>query len=270
MQGTEVGYQEEVRAHGASIGASAASATSVLRTPSAQTSAECAPSAIGPPARGRRGRGLSFSLDRLRARLSERRSRVVEDALARERRRIAADVHDLVMQDLAFALATARVLADEPVRAAQASAVVAAGERALAGARHVVGGLVAHDRTPVVEAVEAGVRTAVRNTPLRFDAAGVPAGAQPDRPTLDALVHIAREAVTNAVKHAAPTSVEVVLEREDEWRLLVRDDGRGFDALTAGGGFGLQSMRAHAVALGGSLRVSSSPEHGTAVEAMLP
>lgn len=198
----------------------------------------------------------------------------MEDALARERRRIAAEVHDLVMQDLAFALATARVLADEPVRAPQASVVVAAGERALAGARHVVGGLVAQDRQPVVESVEAGVRTAARSTPLSFDASGVPAGEQPDQPTLDALVHIGREAVTNAIKHTSPTVIEVALERADEWRLLVRDDGRGFDALAAGGsgggGFGLQSMSRHAQALGGLLRVTSSPELGTAVEAMLP
>ncbi len=200
----------------------------------------------------------------------------MQDALVRERSRIAADVHDLVMQDLAFALATARVLADEPIRAPQASAVVAAGERALAGARHVVGSLVDQDRTPVVQAVEAGVRAAARNTPLDFDAGGIPAGEQPDAPTLSALVHIAREAVTNAVKHASPATVEVTLERADEWRLRVSDDGRGFHApdrapnLAAVGGFGLESMSRHARALGGSLRVLSSPQTGTTVEALLP
>jgi signal transduction histidine kinase len=194
----------------------------------------------------------------------------VEDALARERRRIAADVHDLVMQDLAFALATARIIADEPVRASQVSAVVAAGERALAGARHVVGGLVAQDRKPVVETVEASVRMAARATPLSFDAGGVPVGEQPDHPTLDALVHIGREAVTNSIKHASPTVIEVALERGDEWRLRVRDDGRGFDAIVANRGFGLESMNRHARALGGSLHVTSAPELGTTVEAMLP
>ena len=57
------------------------------------------------------------------------------DALAQERGRIAADVHDLVMQDLAFALAAARTLADDPALAQRALAVVEASERALAGAR---------------------------------------------------------------------------------------------------------------------------------------
>lgn len=192
------------------------------------------------------------------------------DALAQERRRLAADVHDLIMQDLALALATARALADDAARAPLASAVVAAAERALAGAHHIVGGLAARDRQPVVAAVEASVRTAARRTQLSFDATGVPAGAQPDQPTLDALVHIGREAVTNAVKHADPLAIGVVLERVDEWRLRVHDDGRGFDASDTGGGFDLGSMMRHAHALGGSLRVSSAAGAGTTVEAILP
>jgi signal transduction histidine kinase len=202
----------------------------------------------------------------------------VADALARERRRIAAEVHDLVMQDLSLALASARALADDPVAARHASVVVAAGERALAGARRIVSELAAPDRKPLVEAVEAverSVRRAARDVPLSFDAHGVTVGAQPDEPTLDALVHIGREAVTNAIKHAAPTAIEVVLERAEEWHLRVRDDGHGSDAGDAGGrrgvgGFGLASMRRHAHALGGSLRVSSAPGAGTTVEAVLP
>ena len=45
----------------------------------------------------------------------------------------------------------------------------------------------------------------------------------------------------------------------DEWRLTVRDNGRGFDAYVCdgGGGFGLASMRRQAEALGGVLRVRS-------------
>lgn len=246
---TTVGNQGEAHVHGVPLGSVAAGA--------------------GRSVRARRSRTLP-TLERLRPRLWDRRNRVVEDALARERRRIAADVHDLVMQDLAFALATARALANEPVHASQAGAVVAAGERALAGARHVVGGLIAQDRKPVVESVETSVRTAARNTPLSFDATGVPADAQPDPPTLDALIHIGREAVTNAIKHASPAAIEVALERADEWRLRVHDDGRGFVVMAADGGFGLQSMNRYAQALGGSLRVLSAPELGTTVEAVLP
>jgi signal transduction histidine kinase len=191
-------------------------------------------------------------------------------ALARERRRMAADVHDLIMQDLSFALANARTLVDDPARGDSASTIVSAGERALAGARDVVSGLIEQRSLPIAAAVEGSARTAARQTPLRFHASGTLTAAQPDAPTCDALVHIAREAVTNAVKHARAGSIEVALEREDEWRLVVVDNGRGFDTETGDHGFGLASMRLQAETLGGTLLVRSAPVGGTTVEAFLP
>ena len=106
--------------------------------------------------------------------------------------------------------------------------------------------------------------------PLSFDVTRVPADAQPDEPTLDALVHIGREAVRNAVKHADPLAIGVALEYAEEWRLQVRDDGCGFDESDTGGGFGLDSMSRHAHALGGSLRVRTAVGVGTTIEAILP
>jgi signal transduction histidine kinase len=190
-------------------------------------------------------------------------------ALVHERNRVAADVHDLIMQDLALALANARTLVDDPACAPQVGTVVTAGERALAGARVLINGLAERDSQPIAEAVETSVRAAARHTPLTFHASAARVLPEPDESTRDTLVHIAREAVTNAVKHARPTAIGVTFERDDEWRLAVRDDGRGFDASGAGEGFGLASMRRHAEALGGVLRVRSD-DGGTTVEASLP
>jgi signal transduction histidine kinase len=194
----------------------------------------------------------------------------VANLLERERRRTAADVHDLIMQDLSLALATARMLADDPAQAVHAAIVVAACERALAGARSTVDTLLARDAEPGVATVAAAARAASRRVPLSFTADAVPHDAQPDEATLDTLVHVAREAVTNAVKHAAPSAIEVVLEYGESWRLLVRDDGCGFESGGAQRGFGLDSMAAQARALGGRLRVSSAAGAGTIVEAILP
>ena len=87
-------------------------------------------------------------------------------------------------------------------------------------------------------------------------------------------MHIAREAVTNAVKHARPNAIEVVLEHAGQWRLTVRDDGHGFDEAPAAnpavGGFGLVSMRESAHALGGAVHIGSLTGAGTTVEAVLP
>jgi signal transduction histidine kinase len=198
-------------------------------------------------------------------------SLAMAEAVARERRRVAADVHDLIMQDLSFALATARTLVDDPAVSQRAGVVVAASERALAGARDVVGALVGDDREPVARALEAAVRTAARNVPLNFEATGVSASARPDGLTRDTLIHVGREAVTNAVKHAGSPRVEVRFDHLDEWRLRVRDLGRGFDPESTSEGFGLESMRRHAEALGGSLRVTSAHgATGTIVELSLP
>jgi signal transduction histidine kinase len=188
-----------------------------------------------------------------------------------ERRRIAADIHDLVMQDLSFALARARTLADDPALRSQAAIVIEAGERALAGAREVVDGLVDQDRRPVVAAVEAAVLKAARKAPVSFEAVGIQESVRADQPTHDALVHIGREAVTNAIKHAGPgAGVQVVFERDDEWRLIVRDTGRGFALDSTPGGFGLESMRGRVRELGGSLRVTSAQGIGSTIEATLP
>jgi signal transduction histidine kinase len=194
-------------------------------------------------------------------------------ALAHERRRVAADVHDLVMQDLSLALANARTLADGQESTPGASIVVSAGERALAGARVVVSGLTkspARDSEPIVRAIQTSAEAAARSTPLIFDADGVPGSVRPDRPTREALVHIAREAVTNATKHARSNSIEVSLRYTGQWRLVVRDEGNGFDPSGEESNFGLSSMRAHAQALGGVLHISSAAEEGTTVEVVLP
>jgi signal transduction histidine kinase len=203
-------------------------------------------------------------------------------ALAHERRRVAADIHDLIMQDLSLALANARAVASDAT-GSRASLVVSAGERALAGAREVVDGLTgepARRRSepiePIVRAIETSAQAAARSTRLIFDADGVPVSARADRPTREALVHVAREAVTNATKHARPNAIEVTLRYTGQWRLTVRDEGRagesqGFDAQGSGnGGFGLSSMRAHVHALGGVLNVSSAASRGTTVEVVLP
>ncbi len=228
------------------------------------------PATLGSAARGASTVATATLLARARRARPFGARRATARALAHERRRIAAGVHDLIMQDLSLALATARGLAEEPGDAAQAEAIVSAGERALAGARQVLSELATRDTRPIDQAVEASVRAAARHTQLAFHASLPAPPADVDEPTRDALVHIAREAVTNAVKHARASTVEVVLEHAGHWRLTVRDDGRGFDEAPAEEGFGLHSMHQSARSLGGVVRVGSASGGGTTVEAELP
>jgi PAS domain S-box-containing protein len=87
-------------------------------------------------------------------------------------------------------------------------------------------------------------------------------------PVEQMLYRIAQEALNNALKHAAATSVTVYLRTDDERvELEVVDDGRGFDpdATGAGGGIGLSSMRERVEKLAGTLTIHSKPGEGTRV-----
>jgi signal transduction histidine kinase len=88
-------------------------------------------------------------------------------------------------------------------------------------------------------------------------------------PVEEGLYRIAQEALNNALKHAAATSVTVYICAEGERvELEVADDGLGFDPDTVGdrGGMGLTSIRERAEKLGGSLTVLSAPGEGTRVK----
>jgi len=90
----------------------------------------------------------------------------------------------------------------------------------------------------------------------------------------EALVRIAREAVTNAARHGDAGLVRVELENGSGLTLRIVDDGRGFDAAAARrsrrGGFGLVSMSERAKAVGGVLHVASTRGAGTTVEVEMP
>jgi signal transduction histidine kinase len=95
--------------------------------------------------------------------------------------------------------------------------------------------------------------------------------------TIDtALYRIVQEALTNVARHAEAQSVSVLLEyRDDSVRLIVEDDGVGFDVATivdaqARERLGLYGMRERAVLLGGTLTIESLPGTGTAIFVDIP
>ncbi|MCB9419022.1 MAG: GAF domain-containing protein [Ardenticatenaceae bacterium] len=93
-------------------------------------------------------------------------------------------------------------------------------------------------------------------------------------PTVEeTLYHIAQEALNNALKHADATAVTVQIAQEPDGavRLVVTDNGRGFDpdAAMFQGGMGLANMRQRAESRGGTLEIVSSPGQGCTVTVRL-
>lgn len=83
-----------------------------------------------------------------------------------------------------------------------------------------------------------------------------------------ALYRVVQEAVTNVVRHASATRIDVLVERRDgRVVVMVEDDGKGFVPATAGGAecLGLIGMRERAEALGGTLTIESAPGEGTTI-----
>lgn len=91
-----------------------------------------------------------------------------------------------------------------------------------------------------------------------------------------ALYQVARELLRNAIRHAKPSNLYVTLSEGCETRIVVRDDGAGFDATHRESseqretGFGLFGIRERLRLYGGRLEVQSQPGHGTVATAIVP
>jgi PAS domain S-box-containing protein len=105
-----------------------------------------------------------------------------------------------------------------------------------------------------------------------FHASGVPEGRLP-RTARHELLLIAQEAISNAVRHAKPTVINVSVRGESPNLVLeVTDNGSGIaePQLAGGDSFGLSSMRARAESLGARFDVRTAPGRGTSIVVRLP
>jgi signal transduction histidine kinase len=200
----------------------------------------------------------------------ERLLRRAIDASDVERRRIARDLHDGVVQDLAAVSYSLAAAAEEAPAPYDSDLRTAAAET-----RHGIGQL----RTLLVdiyppELHRAGLPAALGDLLGAAGGRGLKTSLDVDpdlrlEPETEALFfRIAQEAVRNAVKHAGAESVSVrVTATEAGARLVVEDDGRGFDPAGVGGEghFGLRVLEDLAHDAGSELEIDSAPGAGARV-----
>ena len=224
---------------------------------------------------------LAWSMARRLQAGQERQQRLLRRAIEAsdaERRRIAGDLHDGVVQDLAsvsFSLAAI----DGDVEGASREAL----RDAAAGTRRSIRAL----RSLLVEIYppslrDAGLRAALSDLAAPLGAHGLDATL--DLPEdlsfpsdVEALLYrCAQEALRNVVAHASARHVDIRLSRPDHRAVLeVADDGVGFDPAAAAkrpteGHVGLRVLSDLAADAGGVLEVTPRPDGGTRVHMEVP
>ncbi len=104
----------------------------------------------------------------------------------------------------------------------------------------------------------------VASLPLKFVRDGTP---QPlSTQVRDALFHIGREAITNMLRHARATQMEVKLRYEPtEVILEMRDNGVGFQVGQQSDGFGIRGMQRRCSRIGAQMNILSTPAEGTTI-----
>lgn len=198
-------------------------------------------------------------------------------AVLQERNRLARDLHDSVTQSLyslTMLAEAARRLAEAGELARVEDAIGRLGEisqQALKEMRLLVYELrpLALKRVGLVGALQQRIDTVERRAGV--EARLLVSGDVQLAPAVEEdLYHIVQEALNNALKHAAATSVTVQVQcaAAEVW-IEVTDNGRGFVTQTEAGGMGLESMRERAVKLGATLAVDSEPGGGTTVRVAL-
>jgi signal transduction histidine kinase len=185
-------------------------------------------------------------------------------ATSEERRRVARDLHDGLAQELAFIASKARRTGAPGER----KELSGAADRALDEARRAITVLSLSAPESLVNALtqtaeDLGARLGV---PVLVDMAEQ---VEVDADVAEQLLRIVREGLTNAAVHADAhyVTVSVRAEAAHGYRLVIADDGRGFDPGAVGPTrFGLVSMRERAASFGGSFSVDSAPGGGTRLE----
>ncbi len=211
------------------------------------------------------------------ARLAEQNR---ELSIIEERNRIARELHDALTQTL-FSLtltvdAAASLVPTDPARALEG---LARAQELVRDAFGEIRGVIAELRPPAL-GEDGLVVTVGKHLDLVARTHGLTAtlDASGDRatdPVLDReLYRIVQEALTNVVRHASASSVEVrIVLGSDRVVLIVRDDGVGFDPTARavrGRRLGLTSMRERAEGLGGTFVVDSGPGRGARVTVEFP
>jgi signal transduction histidine kinase len=200
-----------------------------------------------------------------------------------ERRRVAIELHDGIVQNIVSALYRLQLcsakLGDAPDEVKEAlQEALGIVDASITEIRQIIGGLrpTMLDDLGLMMALERYIQSTQRETASSLSIElreGETPQLSPDAETT--LFRIAQEGLNNIIKHSqCQKAVLSVVVQDGDLLLTIEDDGAGFEIPSlqrrTTHSFGLVGMRERAQALGGILEVNSSPMQGTKVTARFP
>jgi PAS domain S-box-containing protein len=204
------------------------------------------------------------------AELAASRTRIVATA-DEARRRIERDLHDGAQQRLVstvLALGMARKElgdANRPV-AELVDAALANAKRGIDEMRELARGI--HPRILSSGGLGPALKTLARRSPIPV-IVDMPIEGRLPEPVEVTAYYVASEALTNTIKHAHASAVNITIDVDGRWiALTIRDDGVG--GADPSRGSGLIGLNDRVAALGGALAVQSEPGAGTVLTAQIP
>ncbi len=237
---------------------------------------------------------LEAAREELELRLKERSDTLLEVATERaefarralrardeERRRVAAELHDRMAQDLSSLLVSLDMLRQQlpattrlAAHAEQAAGLARRAGRALR--ELMVGLLPAEAEDPwLTSTLRRHAAAFEQRTGIVVQVTAVPAAVRVAPRVKETLVRVFLEALNNVRRHSDAHSVRVALElKPGRVVMRIEDDGRGFDPARVAASrerptLGLQIMRERVLALNGELRLIAAPGAGTRLEVSL-
>lgn len=196
-----------------------------------------------------------------------------ELAIVEERNRLAREIHDGLGASLSSLIIQSEYLlglAQDPTLKHELGELRGSAEEAIEELRRSL--QMMREDFDLASGLEDYVKTFRERTQLAvtFSAAGTILKVNPEAQL--ALFRVLQECLSNSLKHASPSAIEVRLAAAgDRVALSVKDDGKGFElAAKRTGHYGLINMRERANKVGGEVIIESKPGAGTQVTFSIP
>ena len=217
------------------------------------------------------------TLQRITNEKAEAQDKLIQERIVQERQRLARELHDSVSQQLfAASMLLSTMVEIEQSQHGEVPKTLQQTEKIVQQAQLEMRALLLHLRPAALhdKTLKEGLEELLTELQekvfftIRYRLEEVPLSKGAE----DHLFRIAQETLSNTLRHANATEVDILFVERDGLAIFrVQDNGVGFETGEGkNGSYGIQNVRERAVEIGATCKVVSVPSQGTIVEVKLP